>query len=114
MIAAMYGTPIVRNTGGLHDSISHLDVAAQRGNGFMFDTYDTAGLYWAIEEAMRFYALDADTREETITRVMQSFARFNHTVTAQGYIDIYQKMLQRPLVKRTLKRSERKSGCDSA
>ena len=100
MIAAMYGTlPIVRNTGGLHDSISHLDVATQRGNGFMFDTYDTAGLYWAIEEAMRFYALDADTREETITRVMQeSFARFNHTVTAQGYIDIYQKMLQRPLV----------------
>ena len=31
MIAAMYGTlPIVRNTGGLHDSISHLDVAAAR------------------------------------------------------------------------------------
>ena len=39
------------------------------------------------------------TKARTLQRVMtESQQRFNHTVTAQGYIDIYQKMLQRPLV----------------
>ena len=34
-----------------------------------------------------------------IGRVMtESKERFNHTVTAQAYIDIYEQMLNRPLV----------------
>ena len=100
MTAAIYGSlPIVRNTGGLHDSISHLDLKAQTGNGFRFDTYDTGGLSWAIDQAMHFHRLKPATKARTLQRVMtESQQRFNHTVTAQGYIDIYQKMLHRPLV----------------
>ena len=30
--------------------------------------------------------------------VLQSACRFNHRVTAQHYIDLYEKMLQRPLI----------------
>ena len=100
MTAAIYGSlPIVRNTGGLHDSISPLDIKAQTGNGFRFDNYDTGGLSWAIDQAMHFHRLKPTTKARTLKRVMtESQQRFNHTVTAQGYIDIYQKMLQRPLV----------------
>ena len=32
--------------------------------------------------------------------MMQSATTFNHKVTAQHYIDLYEKMLQRPLVNR--------------
>ena len=32
--------------------------------------------------------------------MIQSASKFNHRVTAQHYIDLYEKMLQRPLVNR--------------
>ncbi|HEY5653064.1 MAG TPA: glycogen/starch synthase [Pontiella sp.] len=100
MTASIYGSlPIVRNTGGLHDSVSHLNIENNSGNGFLFDTYDSNGLAWAIDQAMEFYNLDVHTRGTHIGRIMQeSNDRFNHEVTAQAYIDIYQKMLHRPLV----------------
>ena len=100
MTAALYGSlPIVRNTGGLHDSITPLDLKNNTGNGFRFNTYDTGGLSWAIDQAMQFHRLPPKTKARHITRIMtESQQRFNPTVTAQGYIDIYQKMLQRPLV----------------
>jgi hypothetical protein len=38
-------------------------------------------------------------KEQQINRIMlQSAFRFNHRVTAQRYIDLYEKMLQRPLI----------------
>ncbi len=100
MNSSIYGSlPIARDTGGLHDSVSHLDVANNTGNGFLFKTYDSAGLAWAIDQAMDFYRMDIHTRGTQIGRVMlESKARFNHSVTAQAYIDIYQQMLNRPLV----------------
>jgi hypothetical protein len=40
-------------------------------------------------------------KKRQIRRIMtESAATFNHQVTAQKYIDIYEKMLQRPLVYR--------------
>ncbi|MBT8042867.1 MAG: hypothetical protein KJN98_06825, partial [Pontiella sp.] len=91
--------PIARNTGGLHDSVSNLSVESSTGNGFLFDHYDSGGLAWAIDNAMAFYSLDVHTRGTQVGRIMQeSKKRFNHAVTAQAYIDIYQQMLHRPLV----------------
>ena len=56
---------------------------------------------WAVDEAMRFYRLPAATREREIARIMDEAAvRFNYRVTAQHYIEIYEKMLARPLVNR--------------
>jgi glycogen synthase len=111
MTATIYGSlPIVRNTGGLYDSISSLDINAQTGNGFRFDNYDTGGLSWAIDQAMHFHRLKPATKKRTIQRIMtESQQRFNHTVTAQGYIDIYQKMLQRPLVQENFNNPETKT-----
>lgn len=100
MIAPIYGSlPVAHDTGGIHDTISHLDMAQHTGNGFLFKIHDAAGLSWAIDEAMSFYRCAEPVREKEIQRIMtDSVARFNHSVTARQYIDLYEKMLQRPLI----------------
>jgi ADP-glucose type glycogen/starch synthase len=100
MVSQKYGSlPVVHDTGGLHDTVEHLDVKKNKGNGFVFKTYDSNGLFWAIDEAMKFYNLAEDVKKKQISRIMEeSKARFNHDVTAQNYIDIYETMLKRPLV----------------
>jgi len=76
-------------------------VGQNSGNGFVFKTYDSAGLFWAIQEAMKFYKLSGKTKARQIDRIMtESAATFNHDVTAQKYIELYEKMLQRPLIVR--------------
>jgi starch synthase/alpha-amylase len=100
MIAPLYGSlPIAHDTGGIHDTITDLDVAENRGNGFLFNTYNSQGLWWAIGQAMAFYDLPAETRCVQLERIMrESTQNFTHAVTASRYIELYEKMLDRPLV----------------
>ncbi|MBW2192327.1 MAG: glycogen/starch synthase [Deltaproteobacteria bacterium] len=100
MIAPIYGAlPVAHETGGIHDTIIDLDVDRQTGNGFLFKTFDAQGLFWAIDQAMAFYLLPNDIKAPQIRRIMiESRDRFNHDVTARRYIDLYEKMLKRPLV----------------
>jgi starch synthase/alpha-amylase len=100
MIAPIYGAlPVAHDTGGIHDTVEHLNVDNNRGNGFLFKTYDSAGLYWAIQQAMGFYRLPLEIRKRQIQRIMkESATTFTHAVTARNYIKLYETMLQRPLV----------------
>ena len=102
MIGAIYGAlPVAHDTGGIHDTVTHLDIDNNTGNGFLFNTFDPGGLSWAIDQAMQFYMLPAKEKKKQVKRIMmQGVATFNHKVTAQHYIDLYEKMLQRPLVNR--------------
>ena len=102
MQAPIYGSlAVAHNTGGLHDTVETLDWGASKGNGFVFDTYDSGGLFWAMDRAMDFFHAPADVREREISRVMtESLARFNHEACAREYIKLYERMLDRPLVKR--------------
>ncbi len=101
MISSIYGSlPIARDTGGLHDTVTHLDTRKNLGNGFVFQTYDSPGLMWAVDRAMKFYHLSPAIKAGQVSRIMrESLGRFNHEVTAQCYFDIYEKMLNRPIVK---------------
>jgi starch synthase/alpha-amylase len=100
MIAPLYGSlPIAHDTGGIHDTLSDLTVNADTGNGFLFKTYDAHGLWWAIEQAMKFHQQPARLKEKQITRIMtESAVTFTHEETAKSYINLYEKMLQRPLI----------------
>ncbi|MEZ5330092.1 MAG: glycogen/starch synthase [Verrucomicrobiales bacterium] len=91
MISPKFGSlPIVHDTGGLHDTIQPLNVENDTGNGFVFQYFDTAGLRWAIDEAMRFQALPADVKAQQISRIMvEAKSRFNHHATAGQYIEVY-------------------------
>lgn len=100
MQAPIYGSlAIAHNTGGLHDTVDMLDWGASKGNGFVFDTYDSGGLMWAMDKAMEFYFQPREIREREISRVMsESLTRFNHKECARQYIELYERMLDRPLV----------------
>ena len=55
MIALRYGTiPVVRETGGLKDSIQ--DSGDGEGNGFTFQTYNSGDMLQAIRRALEGYA----------------------------------------------------------
>lgn len=101
MVGQLYGSlPVVHDTGGLHDTVEHLDVAGNKGNGFVFRIYDSRGLEWAMDKALDFYKRPVEEREKQVARVMrEGAARFNHDVCAKAYIDIYEQMLHRPLVR---------------
>jgi starch synthase/alpha-amylase len=103
MIAPIYGTlPVAHDTGGIHDTIVHLDVANNVGNGFLFKNFDAHGLWWAIQQAMDFYNAPQNIKSKQIRRIMnESAANFTHANTARQYIDLYEKMLQRPLINAT-------------
>lgn len=104
MIGPLYGSlPVAHDTGGIHDTISHLDVKKNAGNGFLFKHFDANGLLWAIDQAMAFYCLPAQLKEKQIIRIMrQSAEAFNHSVTSDHYIKLYEKMVSRPLVSSNL------------
>jgi starch synthase/alpha-amylase len=100
MIAPIYGAlPVAHDTGGIHDTITRLDVGRDTGNGFLFETYDAGGLYWAVTRAMDFFKLPETQKRRQVERIMQqSMASFNHANTARQYINLYEKMLERPLI----------------
>jgi len=100
MIAPLYGAlPVAHDTGGIHDTIKDLNVENNSGNGFLFKTFDANGLFYAINQAMNFYNLPDRTKAKQIKRVMtKSAAQFTYATTARQYIELYEKMLKRPLI----------------
>ncbi len=94
MIAQLYGSlPIVMATGGLRDTVEHiqLDEELGRGNGFCFETYDSGGLWWAAAQALQFYRLDAAQRLPVIRRVMrEAQQRYNIQAVADRYVELYE------------------------
>jgi starch synthase len=100
MIGVRYGSiPIAHDTGGIHDTIQHMNVEKDAGNGFLFEVYDANGLAWAIGQAMQFFNLPSPVRKRHIERIMQqSGEKANHAVTARQYIALYERMLERPLI----------------
>ena len=56
MYSLKYGTlPIVRETGGLADSVQLVDPGDGTGNGIVFRDYNEQGLRWAINAALDLY-----------------------------------------------------------
>ncbi|MDP2325263.1 MAG: glycogen/starch synthase, partial [Gammaproteobacteria bacterium] len=68
LYALRYGAvPIVRETGGLRDTVRHFDPASGTGTGSVFEHADGAGLAWAIAEILGWYG-----QPESWTRLRQN------------------------------------------
>jgi len=88
-----YGTiPVVRATGGLDDTIVNYDPATGRGNGFKFARYDAAGFLGRIKAAIGFYYQPEHWRQ--LLRNAMS-ADFSWQRSAEAYLDLYQKALEK-------------------
>ena len=91
MLAMRYGSlPIVRETGGLRDTVEPYNRYTGAGNGFSFANYDA----WELSEAVR-RALDCwkqpDAMHGLISTAMQ--ADFGFEISAQEYARLYICML---------------------
>ncbi|RYD40483.1 MAG: glycogen synthase [Verrucomicrobiaceae bacterium] len=96
MVGLRYGSlPIVHATGGLRDTVTHLDPRWGTGNGFVFEHHDAQGLRWAIDEAMRFHMRPAGEREANVSRIMKdACASYSPESMVANYVEIYKRLLQ--------------------
>lgn len=89
MVACRYGTiPVVRETGGLRDSIR--DSGDGKGNGFTFQQYNAHDLYEACWRAKEGY-WQKDGWAILVKRAMQ--CDFSWGASARAYIDMYEQVM---------------------
>jgi starch synthase len=75
MYSLRYGTiPIVRNTGGLADSVQHFDPATGVGTGCVFNDYDAPAVRWAIETTLDWYGVPARWQRLMQNAMAQDFS----------------------------------------
>lgn len=87
LIALRYGTiPIVRETGGLKDTITPYNIHENTGNGFSFKNFNAHELLFKIKEALDLYK-DETKWHDMISRAMHTDNSWKKS--AQEYIDIY-------------------------
>ncbi len=92
MIASRYGAvPVVRETGGLYDSIKGYREEDGRlhGNGFTFVGYSSSELYDRILAAQELYRR-RDVWERFVNKVMET--DFSWAVSAKKYLEMYQEL----------------------
>ena len=90
MVALRYGTvPIVRETGGLRDSIS--DSGDGQGNGFTFKTYNAHDMLGAIRRGLDAYA-NKEYWDELVIRAMECDCSWGKS--ANEYIKMYKELLK--------------------
>jgi len=88
MIALKYGTiPIVRQTGGLNDTIEAYDLSSKRGNGFKFFNYDSRDLIFQVNNAYNIFASAKKDWQQLIINAMHS--KFSLEDSAKEYIELY-------------------------
>ncbi len=89
MIASRYGAiPVVRETGGLYDSIKPfwMDGKEMRGNGFTFVNYSADELKERTEAAITLWR-DPELRKKFVSRIMRT--DFSWGASAEKYLAMY-------------------------
>lgn len=90
LISLKYGTlPIVRNTGGLKDTIIPYNKFTGEGNGFGFENFSSDDLLHAVNEAVETYG-DKPAWKKLVKNAMQE--NFSWEQSALKYIDLYNKL----------------------
>ena len=90
MYSLKYGTvPIVRETGGLADSVEQVDPKARTGTGILFRDYDATGLSWAMNTALDLYA-----DRELWRTIVDNGMRRDFSWQRQGamYVDLFRRL----------------------
>ena len=88
LIAMHYGTiPIVRETGGLKDTVEPYNMYANTGNGFTFDRYDAGLLLDAVNRAKTLFFTNRPCWDEMVRRDMAKDLSWDSS--AQQYKDLY-------------------------
>ncbi|HSF15696.1 MAG TPA: glycogen synthase GlgA [Vicinamibacteria bacterium] len=93
MIALRYGTlPVVRETGGLRDTIRDLDADPRAGNGFVFHDFSADDLLSAVRRAIRLFE-DRGRLRHVVARAMRQ--DFSWKASALRYEEVYERITRR-------------------
>lgn len=88
LISMRYGSvPIVRETGGLKDTVQPYNLFDNTGNGFTFDRYESGLLYDAINRAKTLYFESRPYWDEMVVRNMNKDVSWEQS--AKQYKDMY-------------------------
>lgn len=92
LIAMRYGcVPIVRNVGGLNDTVSNFNPRTNRGTGFVFNSFTEIALYTAIVRALENFRYSASWAA-LVRRGMKTASSWK--IPAQKYVNLYRKALR--------------------
>ena len=93
MYSLRYGTvPVVRETGGLADTVQEFDIGSREGTGFLFGPYEAEAMVGALKRSL------AIQKQPELWQAMQrnGMARdFSWRVSADGYDRLYEEALER-------------------
>ena len=91
MISSRYGTvPVVRETGGLYDTIKAYNKYTDEGNGFTFANYNAHEMKDAIGRAVELYN-DGQKWDALVRKIME--IDFSWGVSATKYMNMYKKLI---------------------
>jgi starch synthase len=92
MIALRYGcVPIVRETGGLRDTVLSYNHYNNAGNGFTFFNYNAHDMLFTIRRALRYYHEHHDVWHELQERGMNG--DYSWGASAETYLSLYMSIL---------------------
>ncbi|MFX0113208.1 MAG: glycogen synthase GlgA [Candidatus Hodarchaeota archaeon] len=92
IISLRYGTiPVVRNTGGLADTVEDYSFNLQTGNGFLFDFYSPEALIRAIDRAAHLFKCNPEAWEKLVKRGMET--TFSWREAAENWENVYKMTL---------------------
>ena len=93
MIAMRYGSvPIVRETGGLRDTVLSYNEFSGEGNGFTFFNYNAHDMLHTIERAAEYYSDHPDVWKNLQHRGMSGDYSWTHS--AKEYIKLYESLFE--------------------
>ena len=91
MIAMRYGTlPIVRETGGLKDTVNPYNQYTHEGNGFSFSNYNAHEMFFTLQKAVRLYHEDRNTWNILVRNAMNTDDSWSKS--AKEYIKVYKSL----------------------
>jgi starch synthase len=92
LLALRYGSiPVVRETGGLNDTVQAYNEESGEGNGFTFSNYNAHDMMFTVRRAVSLYKQPEHWKKIT----KNAFAGdYSWNVSAQQYIDIYNEITE--------------------
>lgn len=91
LIAMKYGSlPIVRETGGLKDTVEPFNRYEEKGTGFTFKNINAHELLFKTKEAVSVYYNEKDLFNKIVKNAMKS--KFDWEKSSKEYIDLYRSL----------------------
>lgn len=94
LIAFRYGTvPVVRETGGLADTVKDFKIEQEEGNGFSFKEYSERALMKTLIRAISVYKNMPDLWEDIVMRGMNEDSSWKNV--SDKYIKLYKRVIDK-------------------